>query len=140
MITAIDTNVLLDILVPNPHFYSRSVQALESCAQAGSLTICDLVYSELCVQFQRQAECELFMKETDIRVEHLSHQASFLASRMWREYLAAGEKKTRIISDFLVGAHAQLQASRLLTRDRGFYAQVFRSLVLVDPRASGGIR
>jgi hypothetical protein len=32
-----------------------------------------------------------------------------------------------------VGAHAQLQASRLLSRDRGFYRKLFPSLNLIDP-------
>jgi hypothetical protein len=133
MITAIDTNVLLDILAPDPHYFERSIQALEEAANAGSLVICDLVYAELCVHFQRQLDCDQFLKQNDIRVEALTREASFLASRLWRAYRGAGGKRTRILTDFLVGAHAQVQASQLLTRDRGFYKESFRSLALVDP-------
>jgi hypothetical protein len=133
MITAIDTNVLLDILVPDPGYFERSLQALEEAANAGSLVICDLVYAELCVHFQRQTDCDQFLQQNDIRVEALTREASFLASRLWRTYREEGGKRTRILTDFLVGAHAQVQASRLLTRDRGFYRGVFRSLALVDP-------
>ena len=133
MITAIDTNVLLDILVPDPEYVERSVEALEEAADAGSLVICDLVYAELCVHFQHQAECEQFLQQNEIRVEALNREAGFLASRLWRAYRQEGGKRTRIYTDFLVGAHAQLQASQLLTRDRGFYREIFRSLALVDP-------
>jgi predicted nucleic acid-binding protein len=49
MITAIDTSVLLDILLPNPDFCDGSMQTLEAAAVAGSLVICDLVYAEVCV-------------------------------------------------------------------------------------------
>ena len=56
MITAIDTNVLLDILVPNEKFCDASVRALEDAYTAGSLVICGLVYAELCIQFITQRE------------------------------------------------------------------------------------
>jgi hypothetical protein len=133
MITAIDTNVLFDVLAPDPEYFERSVQALEEAANAGSLVVCDLVYAELCVHFQRQTDCDQFLRQNDIRVEGLTREASFLASRLWRTYRHEGGKRARILTDFLVGAHAQVQASQLLTRDRGFYREAFRSLVLVDP-------
>jgi predicted nucleic acid-binding protein len=133
MITAIDTNVLLDILVPDPEYFERSLQALEEAANAGSLVVCDLVYAELCVHFQHQTDCDQFLRQNDIRVEALTHEASFLASRLWRTYRQEGGKRTRILTDFLVGAHARVQASQLLSRDRGFYREIFRSLALVDP-------
>jgi hypothetical protein len=133
MITAIDTNVLLDILVPDPEYFERSLEALEEAANAGSLVVCDLVYAELCVHFQHQADCDQLLQQNDIRVEALNREASFLASRLWRTYRQEGGKRTRILTDFLVGAHAQVRASQLLTRDRGFYRDIFRSLALVDP-------
>jgi hypothetical protein len=133
MITAIDTNVLLDVLAPDPEYFERSIRALEGAANTGSLVVCDLVYGELCVHFQRQSDCDQFLLQNDIRVEALTREASFLASRLWRTYRQEGGKRTRILADFLVGAHAQVQASQLLTRDRGFYKEIFRSLTLVDP-------
>jgi predicted nucleic acid-binding protein len=136
MITAIDTNVLLDILVPDPEYFERSLQALEEAANAGSLVVCDHVYAELCVHFQHQTDCDQFLRQNDIRVEALTREASFLASRLWRTYRQEGGKRTRKLTDFLVGAHAQVQASQLLTRDRGFYREIFRSLALVDPVSS----
>ena len=133
MITAIDTSVLLDVLVPDPEYFDRSLQALEEAANGGSLVVCDLVYGELCVHFEHQGDCDQFLEQNDVRVEALTREASFLASRLWRSYRHRGGKRTRILTDFLVGAHAQVQASQLLTRDRGFYREIFRSLTLVDP-------
>ncbi len=133
MITAIDTNILLDILVPNEKFYDASAEALESTASEGSLVICDLVYAELCIHFNTQGECDRFLHGNDIRAQALSSEAHFLASRVWRAYRKQGGQRTRILADFLIGAHAQLQASRLLSRDRGFYRQLFPALSLIDP-------
>ena len=133
MITAIDTNILLDILLPNPEFFTVSAEALEASANRGSLVICDLVYAELCVHFSAQRECDEFLKSVEIRVEPLNQEAHFQASRAWRSYRKQGGQRTRILPDFLIGAHALKQATRLLSRDRGFYRKLFPALDLIDP-------
>jgi predicted nucleic acid-binding protein len=133
MITAIDTNILLDVLVPNEKFCDASVVALEEAATSGSLVICDFVYAELCIHFTAQRDCDSFLESNDIRVEALHRETHFLASRTWRTYRQQGGQRTRILVDFLIGAHAQAQASRLLSRDRGFYGKLFPSLTLIDP-------
>jgi predicted nucleic acid-binding protein len=117
MITAIDTNILLDILVPNEDFYERSASALQDVADEGSLVISDIVYAELCIHFEAQRECDRFLESNNIRVEALTREAHFLASRAWRSYRQQGGTRKRILADFLIGAHAQKQASRLLSRD-----------------------
>ena len=132
MITAVDTNVLLDILLPNEKFFDRSRKALEIAAAAGSLVICDLVYAELCVHFESQERCDEFLSDVGIHTEALGRQASFLASRVWRRYRHQGGPRERILADFLIGAHAQIQASRLLSRDRGFYRKMFPALNLLE--------
>lgn len=135
MITAIDTNVLLDILIPNEKFCDAAIRALEEAALGGSLVICDLVYAELCIHFNSQRECESFLNDNQIRVEPVSREALFAASRVWRNYRKQGGTRTRILTDFLIGAHAQAQATRLLSRDRGFYKKLFPTLPLIDPSA-----
>ncbi len=136
MITAVDTNVLIDLLVPNEAFVRRSTIAIERAATEGSLVICDLVYAELCGAFTSHRDCDAFIDDLEIHIEPLSRAASFLASRTWRAYRARGGKRTRILADFLIGAHAQEQTSRLLSRGRGFYRETFPSLRLLDPAGS----
>ena len=81
----------------------------------------------------RQRDCDAFLEALDIRVQCLSREAHFQASRVWRVYREQGGKRTRILADFLIGSHAQIQASRLLSRDRGFYSKLFPSLALLQP-------
>ena len=133
MITAIDTNVLLDVLLPNEKFCDASVPALETAASEGSLVICDLVYAELCIHFNTQIECDSFLNANDIRIEPLTSEAHFAASRVWRTYRKQGGLRSRILADFLIGAHAYTQASRLLSRDRGFYRRPFPKTQLGRP-------
>ncbi len=135
MITAIDTNILLDILLPNETFYAAAAAALQNASAEGSLVICDAAYAELCVHFRTQRECNAFLESSEIRVQALTSEALFLASRVWRTYRQQGGKRTRILADFLIGAHATKQATQLLSRDRGFYRRLFPSLALEDPAA-----
>ena len=137
MITAIDTNILLDILAPDAEFMDASLAVLEEAARGGSMIVCDQVYAELCVHFASQRECDEFLRDAEIRVEALSPQARFAASRAWRAYRKQGGQRTRMLADFLIGAHAQLQADRLLSRDRGFYRKLFPSLKVLDPAGLG---
>jgi predicted nucleic acid-binding protein len=136
MITAIDTNVLLDVLLPNDNYCDAAMEALEDSITVGSLVVCDLVYAELCVHFPAQQECDEFLAANQIRVEPLTRAAHFAASRVWREYRRQGGSRARILADFLVGSHAEHQATRLLSRDRGFYRNLFPSLNLIDPGKS----
>src|SRR5271165_7250792 len=133
MITAIDTNILLDILLPNEVFYAASAAALQNAAAEGSLVICDIAYAELCIHFGTQRECGAFLESSEIRVQQLSRDALFLASRVWRTYRQQGGKRTRILADFLIGAHATKQATQLISRDRGFYRRLFPSLAVLEP-------
>jgi len=60
-------------------------------------------------------------------------RASALAGRIWRKYRQQGGPRSRFLSDFLIGAHAQVQTNRLVSRDRGFYRKLFPTLTVLDP-------
>jgi predicted nucleic acid-binding protein len=133
MLTALDTNVLLDILVPNEAFADSAETAIEAAASEGLLVVCDIVYAEVCSQFTSRKDCDFFFADNMIRVEATDRDALFLASRIWRMYRKQGGKRTRILPDFIVGAHAQVQANGLISRDRGFYRPLFPDLRICNP-------
>jgi predicted nucleic acid-binding protein len=137
MISAIDTNILLDILRPNPAFVETSAALVESCGAQGPLCICEIVHAELSANFSRYEDLDRFLADNEIRVEPVGRHAGYVAGQAWRRYRAEGGPRERILSDFLIGAHAQTQAGRLLSRDRGFYRTYFRNLVVLAALPAG---
>jgi len=51
MITAVDTNILLDILIPDEPFSLSSKDLLDRHVSMGQLIICEVVYAELFQHF-----------------------------------------------------------------------------------------
>lgn len=157
MITAIDTNVLLDLLIPGTPFGEVSQRALESGLQAGNLVISDMVYAELAVHFTSHHQLDGFLADTGIEVVASSPAALVRAGHTWAHYRRRRDDTLRcpqcgriqqagcgscgalltgrqhLLSDFLIGAHALTHAERLMTRDRGYYRTYFPELNLLDP-------
>jgi len=47
MSCALDTNILLDIFLPDPEYGESSLDKLEKAYAQGALVICNIVYAEL---------------------------------------------------------------------------------------------
>ena len=146
MISAVDTNVLLDILIPNSDYTKNSLNVLETMAERGSLVISEMVFAELASQFPSLDELKTFLDETGIQLVTSNEQALYEASLAWKRYLENRKKNQKcphcekvipgrihIISDFIIGGHAIKCADQLITRDRGFYRTYFIDLIIIDP-------
>jgi predicted nucleic acid-binding protein len=136
VITAVDTNVLLDVFGADPTFGLRSKDALRMCAAQGALVACDAVWSEVAAAFESAKALQLVMQRLGVKFDAVTPDTALAAGTEWGRYRRHGWPRSRVVADFLIGAHAQLQADRLLTRDRGFYHAYFTRLALVDPTGS----
>jgi predicted nucleic acid-binding protein len=137
--TAVDTSVLLDVLGADPEFGVGSREALRTAYRTGALVACSIVWAEVRASFPDDESCGEALSLLGISFDPLRPEAATLAGGLWREHCARKEvDRRRVVADFLVGAHARVQADTLLTRDRGFYRAYFTGLRVSDPTARTG--
>lgn len=133
MITAVDTNVLLDVFGDDPRYREGSLAALRQALREGEIVACDVVWAEVAAVFPDGASAVAAMEAIPVAYSPLTRAAALRAGDAWRAYRSRGGPRDRVVADFLVGAHAALHADRLLTRDRGFGRAAFAGLVVFDP-------
>ncbi len=133
MITAVDSNVLIDAFEPDPVFGQPSAEVLRRCVAEGALVACDVVWAEVRASAPSLEALDQGMSGLGIRFDPVGEEAAVLAGAAWMAYRQAGGPRSWLIPDFLIGAHAASQADRLLSRDRGFYRTCFPQLQVLDP-------
>jgi len=132
--TALDSSVLLDVLGADPRFGEKSRAALRSAYDSGALVACEVVWAEVRAHYTTGDAFAAALDLLGVQFDPISRQAAELAGRLWRQSRkGARGSRERVVADFLIGAHAQLQADALLSRDRGFYRHYFNTLRLIDP-------
>ena len=152
MITAVDSNILMDILERRGQRAAVAAAQLNAAGRLGPILICDVVYAELASLFPNSRTIEEFLTRNSIQLESVSTAVLFEAGHAWRRYTRqrgsslscsacgtgsqpacpqCGEalrSRQHMVADFIIGAHAMARADRLITRDRGYYRTYFPEL------------
>jgi len=139
MRTALDTNVI-SVLWSKEPAHSVVVSALAGASSEGGIVISAVVYAELLAHPKVTEEgVNGFLDETGIFVDfdlqkpvwlNAGHRFARYAERRRR---SGSEAPRRLLTDFVIGAHALTAADRLMTLDPKRYERDFPELKLVKP-------
>ena len=157
MITAVDTNIILDVLIPGEPFGKSSKELLDRHLSKGKLILCEVVFAELAARFPSEGELASFLADTRMNLVHSNERSLYMAGSRWAEYAKKNVKnrfscgkcghafepscpecrsvlsrRLHVLADFLIGAHALVQADCILSRDLGVYKTYFTDLMVID--------
>ena len=134
MITAVDTNVLIDILEPDPAYGPTSRDALKRCLSEGAVVACEVVWAEVATSYSGNVQRVVrALRDAGFAYSPMDEESALEAAKSWHAYRKKGGNRERIAADFLIGGHARVQCDRLLTRDHGFYRVYFKPLRVETP-------
>jgi predicted nucleic acid-binding protein len=114
------------------------MQLLGESSRAGSVVLCAAVYAEAIAHPRVTEEfLEDFLSQANVLVDfQMDEQVWREAGRRFARYAkrrrrSGQQQPRRLLADFVIGAHAQFTADRLITLDKGRYERDFPDLKLI---------
>lgn len=129
----VDTNVIFDVVQRDPVWAAWSVEQFERHSLTHRLVINAVIYAELSAGYERIEQVEAMVQLGGFILEPIPRGALFLAGKAYRRYREAKGKRTGVLPDFFIGAHAATAGLPLLTRDIRRYRTYFPKLTLITP-------
>lgn len=132
MITALDSSVIWAIFNGEKD-WERWVDTLASAASEGTLLISSIAFSELAPAEESADKLVARLEKFAIKYDPITPESAYFAGTTFKRYRMAGGPRMHIIPDFLIAAHATVQADRLAAIDRGYLRTWFSDLTLLQP-------
>ena len=129
----VDSNVILDLVLNDPHWADWSSRTLNSYAQGADLCINPVIYAEVSIGFQSIEELEEVILMGGFRILEIPKEALFLAGKIFLRYRKNKGTKRSPLPDLYIGAQASVFKMDLITRDTSRYRTYFPTLKIIHP-------
>jgi len=152
----VDTNPLVYIYNGVNGFGEQYAILLDELSRKYNLVIPKIVYGELSLMFDSNAELNIFLMDTEIEIKDIPSSCYIEAAKRWQKYNRrrvltchnCGSKiedifckkcasiikiRQHILSDFLIGAFANgMNGKTVVTSDKGYYKTYFPELKIIS--------
>ena len=135
MRTALDSSVVILLLRRQPG-WEKWRDMITRAATEGPLLICPVVFAECSVGFSSSEMALQSFGSIQVDYDLLTPESAWLAGQTFVRYRREGGPREHLIPDFLIAAHATLQAERLAAIDRGYLRRYFADLPILTPELS----
>ena len=129
----IDTNVIADVLTTSSEWQEWSSDRLDEHRRNDTLVTNEIVFAELSARLRSEADMHSVLSDLLITLERIPTAGLFAAGQAFRKYRAAGGARINVLPDFFIGAHAQVECARVMTRDTRPYRAYFPDVGLIAP-------
>lgn len=134
MRTALDSSVLL-LLSRKQSGWEAWRDCLQTAASEGELIISPVAFAEFSIAYPNVEAAQSDLDLLHIFYDPISPASAYLAGQIFLRYRRHGGARLNLIPDFLIAAHATVQADRLAAIDRGYLRSYFPTLPLLAPVA-----
>ena len=131
---AVDSSALIDFFGDSPAAEAVT-EALRDALRAGPVVVSDVVLAEVCAALKDGSQVLQDIEDAGIAYLPTEARAALRAGEMQRRYRQRADRRDRAVPDFLIGAHALLQCTALITRDAAFFRDYFKGLKVIVPQA-----
>jgi predicted nucleic acid-binding protein len=137
---AVDSSVIVDLFGGDARAEAAE-EALRRSLALGPVVVCDVVVSEVGAGLGYGSDLVETLEDAGILYSATELRSAVRAGEMQRRYRQRINEGRRLaarrsVPDFIIGAHALLQCSGLITRDEGFFRDYFKGLRVIVPQAT----
>ena len=132
---SVDSNVLIALISQNNATSGPAIAAFQKATATSPSYVCGAVFSEMLGFPGRNSDdMQEFITALGIELDWKMEKADWVAAGdAYREYVArrqtsSGGLPRRMVTDFLIGAHASVRGYTLLTADKRLYGAAFPKL------------
>ena len=136
---AVDSAIVV-VLLGNDARADAAEEALRRALALGPVVVCDVAVAEVVAGLGFGSDFVETLEDAGIRFAPTALRAAVRAGEMQRRYRQRARTEgqavpsRRAVPDFLIGAHALLQCSALITRDEEFFRDYFKGLRVIVPQ------